>query len=64
MLKEKVSVENNLIENVESRIEAMDKNIGSYKDLFLDDNKRYSRKKANKFLLPDTCKSFLSFLVV
>ena len=56
MLHEKVKCDNDLIENVEQRIDSMDQTISFYKEFFLDDDKRISRIKANKFLLPDSCK--------
>ncbi len=61
MLKEKVSCESDLIENVEQRIDSMDQTINLYKQFFFDDEKRTSRIKANKFLLPDSCKFYERF---
>jgi hypothetical protein len=61
MLKDKVKCDSELIENVGQRIDSMNQTINYYKEFFLDDDKRISKIKANKFLLPDSCKFNIKF---
>ena len=55
-LKDSVTQKSTLLQDVEVRIENMDKQIQFYKSFILTDEKFVSKIKENRFYVPEGCK--------
>jgi hypothetical protein len=56
---------NTMFEEMEKKLENMDKHVDIYKNEIFSDGKRVSKIKSNRFYAPDKCKKaavFISYL--
>lgn len=60
-MKDSVTLKSPLLEDVEDRIEKMDKKIQFYKSFILTDEKFVSKIKENRFYVPEGCKYLTNY---